>query len=304
MRAASEEEQHFEPASRARGIPAIKSSGTRNSSSSTDIPVVGSATTFEESIVGGGADAGTPENTPQVKGRPKRARIKGKVPESNTNEEERGEQLFSEEGEEEEGGREEGTEATTEDSEFVQQSQRKKTPQKRKPKTPLDGEPPTKKKTTSRKKHPTVGSSGSGDPTVDEEGVRGGGADGSEASAAPKIKKKRTLVKAKSPGAPRSQGTAKPRGRRRAESPENGETQEIAVSVVKMKDLCRDMRIGKKSKRFFELQQMDFTKLAKEQEESAERERRIQNGEEEGEEGHETTEQRLERLANERSRRT
>lgn len=208
-------------------------------------------------------------------------------------------------GVEEEQEEEEETELVEEDgdtvgnSEFVQQPKKRKTPQKRKPKVAPTGEPAPKKKTAARKKRPATEPTDPGAPPVDGETAQEGISGEGESSATQKPKKKRASPKPK----PQT-GAAKPRGRRRAESPEDGESQEIAVNVVKMKDLCRDLRIGKKSKRYHELQQMDFTKLVREQEGRAERERRIANGEEEEGEGHETTEMRLERLAGERSRRT
>ncbi|EER40400.1 transcription factor tfiiib component [Histoplasma capsulatum H143] len=68
----------------------------------------------------------------------------------------------------------------------------------------------------------------------------------------------------------------RPRSRRRRQpTPENAESIEIAPTVVKMSDLCRDLRTGKKSKREMELQSMDLTELAKKKKE---REERIRNG--------------------------
>ncbi|EEQ90150.1 hypothetical protein RJZ56_003049 [Blastomyces dermatitidis] len=68
----------------------------------------------------------------------------------------------------------------------------------------------------------------------------------------------------------------KPRARRKRQpTPENAESIEIAPTVVKMSDLCRDLRTGKKSKREIELQSMDLTELARKQKE---REERIRNG--------------------------
>ncbi|KZF22663.1 transcription factor IIIB, Bdp1 subunit [Xylona heveae TC161] len=57
------------------------------------------------------------------------------------------------------------------------------------------------------------------------------------------------------------------RGRKRQKTPENAETMEIAPSIVKMADLCRDNRQGKKSKRETELQNMDWTAVIKRQNE-------------------------------------
>ncbi|KAI9881337.1 MAG: Transcription factor TFIIIB component B [Pleopsidium flavum] len=46
-------------------------------------------------------------------------------------------------------------------------------------------------------------------------------------------------------------------GRRRQPTPENAEAVQIAPSLVKMADLCKDLRTGKKSKRETQLQEMD-----------------------------------------------
>ncbi|KLJ10081.1 hypothetical protein EMPG_14505 [Blastomyces silverae] len=68
----------------------------------------------------------------------------------------------------------------------------------------------------------------------------------------------------------------KPRARRKRQpTPEDAESIEIAPTVVKMSDLCRDLRTGKKSKREIELQSMDLTELARKQKE---REERIRDG--------------------------
>ncbi|OAX80885.1 hypothetical protein ACJ72_04775 [Emergomyces africanus] len=68
----------------------------------------------------------------------------------------------------------------------------------------------------------------------------------------------------------------KPRVRRKRQpTPEDAESIEISPTVVKMSDLCRDLRTGKKSKREMELQSMDLTELTKKQKE---REERIRNG--------------------------
>ncbi|OJD16714.1 hypothetical protein AJ78_03139 [Emergomyces pasteurianus Ep9510] len=68
----------------------------------------------------------------------------------------------------------------------------------------------------------------------------------------------------------------KPRARRKRQpTPEDAESIEISPTVVKMSDLCRDLRTGKKSKREMELQSMDLTELTKKQKE---REERIRNG--------------------------
>ena len=83
-----------------------------------------------------------------------------------------------------------------------------------------------------------------------------------------------TVKKVRKPTKPRKTQTAeetaamivddavdnKPRARkrkRRASTPENAESIEIAPSVVKMSDLCKDLQTGRKSKREVELRNMD-----------------------------------------------
>ncbi len=56
-------------------------------------------------------------------------------------------------------------------------------------------------------------------------------------------------------------------GRRRQLTPEGAEGVKIAPSVVKMADLCKDLRTGKKSKREIELQGMDLKEAERKQEE-------------------------------------
>lgn len=66
----------------------------------------------------------------------------------------------------------------------------------------------------------------------------------------------------------------KRRGRRRQATPENAERVEIVPSIVKMADLCKDLRTGKKSKRALELEAMDWTEIVRKQrEQRAQRER-------------------------------
>ena len=69
----------------------------------------------------------------------------------------------------------------------------------------------------------------------------------------------------KEPREPSEPNRKRSSGRHRTPSPEDGEQREITPSVIKMKDLCRDIRIGRKSKRFIELEEMDWTKLANDQ---------------------------------------
>ncbi|KAH0609933.1 uncharacterized protein H6S33_012479 [Morchella sextelata] len=115
-------------------------------------------------------------------------------------------------------------------------------------------------------------------------------------------RKKRTPVEGTEagPGAGAAGAAApKKRGRRRAESPEDGEAQEIAVNVVKMKDLCKDMRIGRKSARFMEIQAEEAARAALSQQEREEADEARRAAEEER--GLETAEMRIERLAVERN---
>ncbi|KAF8428676.1 hypothetical protein EV426DRAFT_711345 [Tirmania nivea] len=55
------------------------------------------------------------------------------------------------------------------------------------------------------------------------------------------------------------------RGRKREATPPNAESIQIAPGVVKMGDLCRDMKIGRKSKRFTELEKLDWTEVVRKQ---------------------------------------
>ncbi|KAI9799686.1 MAG: hypothetical protein M1825_004421 [Sarcosagium campestre] len=57
------------------------------------------------------------------------------------------------------------------------------------------------------------------------------------------------------------------RGRKRELTPENAETVEIAPSLVKMADLCRDRRTGKKSQRERDLEDLDWTAVVRKQRE-------------------------------------
>lgn len=259
------------------GIPTIRSSVP-------EVPAIRSAILGKEP---------TTENPQPAKAGPNRTRDKRKEPESEVTGEQETQEVGSEEGE---------AWDSMDKSGSLQKPKKKPTP-KRKAKALPSSEPPTKRKAPANKKRIVAEASGWGDG-MDQplEGERVEGNAGGAPTAPKASKKKRVPIKAKPKADRKPKGTGKPRGRRRAESPEDGESQEIAVSVVKMKDLCRDMRIGKKSKRFLELQQMDWKKAVKEQQERAEAEERIANGEEEGE--HETVEERLERLANERDRRT
>lgn len=136
---------------------------------------------------------------------------------------------------------------------------------KRKARTTAAGEPAPKRKPAQPRKKRTP--------------ADGGGAEGAGVGAAGAAPKKR--------------------GRRRAESPEDGEAQEIAVNVVKMKDLCKDMRIGRKSARFMEIQAEEAARAALSQQEREEADEVRRAAEEER--GTETAEMRIERLAVERN---
>lgn len=57
----------------------------------------------------------------------------------------------------------------------------------------------------------------------------------------------------------------KSRGRTREVTPPNSEELQILPGVVKMADLCRDIKIGKKSKRFTELEKLDWTEVVRKQ---------------------------------------
>lgn len=111
-------------------------------------------------------------------------------------------------------------------------------------------------------------------------------------------RKPRRPKRAKTTTRPNSRKKAS--GRRREESPEDGEEQEISPSVTKMKELCKDIRIGRKSKRFVELQQMNWKQASSDQRgtnPSPGGRRATGEGSQQ-----ETTEERLERLSNERQR--
>jgi transcription factor TFIIIB component B'' len=59
----------------------------------------------------------------------------------------------------------------------------------------------------------------------------------------------------------------KKRRQKRPRTPEDAETVEIAVSVVKMADLCKDLHTGKKSKREITLQGMNWADIARKKKE-------------------------------------
>ena len=86
------------------------------------------------------------------------------------------------------------------------------------------------------------------------------------------------------------------RGRRRVPTPENAEVVEIAPGLVKMADLCKDIRTGKKSKRETALQELDWTEVVRKQ---RERKRAVAAGEMPPPE---TVDEMLERVGRERAR--
>ena len=86
------------------------------------------------------------------------------------------------------------------------------------------------------------------------------------------------------------------RGRRRVPTPENAEVVEIAPGLVKMADLCKDLRTGKKSKRETALQELDWTEIVRKQ---RERKRAVAAGEMPPPE---TVDEMLERVGRERAR--
>jgi transcription factor TFIIIB component B'' len=108
-------------------------------------------------------------------------------------------------------------------------------------------------------------------------------------------RKPRAPRKPKEPGEPQQR-----RGRRRAKTPEDAEDQKIEEDVIKMKDLCKDLKIGRKSKRGKELENTNWNEVIRRQmaqkTDLAERRER-------GEDVDETEEDRLERLASANTRR-
>ncbi|KAF8537149.1 hypothetical protein BDD12DRAFT_807177 [Trichophaea hybrida] len=140
---------------------------------------------------------------------------------------------------------------------------------------------------------------GDEEPPEDEEAIEEDEEDEDEYQEEQQSKK--TKPKPTKTGAPRKPKTptkskepSERKTRRRAESPVDAEHRTIQESVVKMKDLCQDPRIGKKSRRGKELDETDWNEVVRRQRaykaELAARRAR-------GEIVDETTEQRLERLA-------
>ena len=98
-------------------------------------------------------------------------------------------------------------------------------------------------------------------------------------------KRKRVPRKPKEPGERRT--------RRRAETPPDAEERKIQEDVVKMKDLCKDLKTGKKSKKYKELESTDWNEVVRRQRaHKAELKARRASGQPVDE----TTEQRLDRL--------
>ncbi|CUS14021.1 unnamed protein product [Tuber aestivum] len=192
-----------------------------------------------------------------------------------------------------------------------------KSPRKRKARAAKDGL--LKKRRTTRGRHKPVES---GIPAQEQQGEQGGEKgvaggtgvnvegynsdknpyeDPPKSSKPKKTRRPRKPAARKTPNEPKEPDNSnekRPSGRYRAPSPEDGEQREITPSVIKMKDLCRDIRIGRKSKRFIELEQMDYTKPANDQKAAMAALEVRQTADEEGEQ--EAAEEGIERLANER----
>lgn len=83
------------------------------------------------------------------------------------------------------------------------------------------------------------------------------------ATKAPRTTAPRKPRKPREPRAATS-STPKPRARKkRAETPEDAEDQEIDHSTIKMADLCKDLKIGKKFSKHDEIKQRDIDRKAK-----------------------------------------
>ena len=171
--------------------------------------------------------------------------------------------------------------------------------------------PATGARRSSRTNKQTVGGTGTegdtenvseqepmGDGSEQEDGD-GGEYQEEEQRPAKRAKIRATKVKAapRKPRPPRKPKEPGERGRgRRAKSPTDAENKTIEESTVKMKDLCRDPLIGKKSKRGKELESTDWSEVVRRQRaykaDLAARRAR-------GEVVDETAEQRIARLAEE-----
>ncbi|KAI9721550.1 MAG: hypothetical protein M1812_002312 [Candelaria pacifica] len=116
---------------------------------------------------------------------------------------------------------------------------------------------------------------------------------GGKAKAKPRVlsaEEKAAKAAARNAAKEADPGGRRRRGRQRQVTPEHAETVEIAPTIVKMGDLCKDLRTGKKSKREAELQKIDYNKVVKEQQ------ARIRMIEEGALPPPETVDQRLERV--------
>jgi transcription factor TFIIIB component B'' len=98
-------------------------------------------------------------------------------------------------------------------------------------------------------------------------------------------KRKRVSRKPKEPG--------ERRARHRAETPPDAEERKIQEDVVKMKDLCKDLKSGKKSKKYKELESTDWNEVIRKQ---RARKAELKARRASGQPVDETTEQRLDRL--------
>lgn len=84
--------------------------------------------------------------------------------------------------------------------------------------------------------------------------------------ALPQNKRRRTNTEASDATSVEGAKTRKPRGKRKREpTPEESEQVEIAPTVVKMSELCKDLRTGKKSKREIELRSLEVAEAERKQ---------------------------------------
>lgn len=136
-----------------------------------------------------------------------------------------------------------------------------------------------------------------GDEYVAEEGNERQPKKNKPAAKKTKAKAKAKEPKEKAPRKPRAPRKPKEPGERRtrrAKTPEDAEERTIEEGVVKMKDLCSDLKMGRKSKRLKELEATDWTEVARKQ---VALRTQIAEQSARGEIVAETDEQRLERLA-------
>lgn len=92
--------------------------------------------------------------------------------------------------------------------------------------------------------------------------------------------------------APKAEMTKKKRGRprKRERTPDDAENIEIATNIMKMGDLCKELKSGKKSQRYEQLAKIDWSREKKTKTKDA-------READENTEPEETVDQRLERLA-------